>query len=101
MIGTATPSGAVTGPGVRHRRVGRRLTKRRAVEALKWLPACMMRGEMWPRRPETIPALGAATAPMCPLRGCLVLVLGATAERNFFRSDLGLQPDPTSVPIIG
>src|ERR1700682_4994271 len=58
--------------------------------------ACMMRGEMWPRRQETFPA--DASPPRCAQlmglasRGCLVLVLGATAERRnlLFRSDLGL-----------
>src|SRR5260370_24738379 len=59
--------------------------------------ACMMRGEMWPRRQETF-ARPDASPPRCAqlmglaLRGCLVLVLGATAERRklLFRSDLGL-----------
>ena len=59
--------------------------------------ACMMRGEMWPRRQETFPRPD-ASPPRCAQlmglasRGCLVLVLGATAERRnlFFRSDLGL-----------
>jgi hypothetical protein len=57
----------------------------------------MMRGEMWPRRQETFPRSD-ASPPRCAqlmglaLRGCLVLVLGATAERRnlLFRSDLGL-----------
>ena len=59
--------------------------------------ACMMRGEMWPRRQERFPRPD-ASPPRCAqlmglaLRGCLVLVLGATAERRklLFRSDLGL-----------
>ena len=59
--------------------------------------ACMMRGEMWPRRQETFPRPD-ASPPRCAQlmglasRGCLVLVLGATAERRnlLFRSDLGL-----------
>jgi hypothetical protein len=59
--------------------------------------ACMMRGEMWPRRQETFPRPD-ASPPRCAqlmglaLRGCLVLVLGATAERRnlLFRSVLGL-----------
>jgi hypothetical protein len=59
--------------------------------------ACMMRGEMWPRRQGTFPRPD-ASPPRCAqlmglaLRGCLVLVLGATAERRklLFRSDLGL-----------
>jgi hypothetical protein len=52
---------------------------------------------MWPRRQETFPRPD-ASPPRCAqlmglaLRGCLVLVLGATAERRnlLFRSDLGL-----------
>ena len=52
---------------------------------------------MWPRRQETIPRPD-ASPPRCAQlmglasRGCLVLVLGATAERRnlLFRSDLGL-----------
>ena len=52
---------------------------------------------MWPRRQETFPRPD-ASRPRCAQlmglasRGCLVLVLGATAERRnlFFRSDLGL-----------
>ena len=59
--------------------------------------ACMMRGEMWPRRQETFSPPD-ASPPRCAQlmglasRGCLVLVLGATAERRnlLFRSDLGL-----------
>jgi hypothetical protein len=59
--------------------------------------ACMMRGEMWPRRQEGISPPD-ASPPRCAQlmglasRGCLVLVLGATAERRklLFRSDLGL-----------
>ena len=59
--------------------------------------ACMMRGEMWPRRQETFPRPD-ASPPRCAQlmglasRGCLVLVLGATAERRnlLFWSDLGL-----------
>ena len=59
--------------------------------------ACMMRSEMWPRRQETFPCPD-ASPPRCAQlmglasRGCLVLVLGATAERRnlLFRSDLGL-----------
>ena len=59
--------------------------------------ACMMRGEMWPRRQETFPRPD-ASPPRCAqlmglaLRGCPVVVLGATAERRnlLFRSDLGL-----------
>ena len=59
--------------------------------------ACMMRGEMWPRRQERV-SRPDASPPRCAQlmglasRGCLVLVLGATAERRnlFFRSDLGL-----------
>jgi hypothetical protein len=59
--------------------------------------ACVMRGEMWPRRQETFPCPD-ASPPRCAQlmglasRGCLVLVLGATAERRnlLFRSDLGL-----------
>ena len=59
--------------------------------------ACLMRGEMWPRRQETFSPPD-ASPPRCAqlmglaLRGCLVLVLGATAERRklLFRSDLGL-----------
>ena len=59
--------------------------------------ACMMRGEMWPRRQERFPRPD-ASPPRCAQlmglasRGCLVLVLGATAERRklLFRSDLGL-----------
>jgi hypothetical protein len=55
------------------------------------------RGEMWPRRQETVCPLD-ASPPRCAQlmglasRGCLALVLGATAERRnlFFRSDLGL-----------
>jgi len=58
--------------------------------------ACMMRGEMWPRRQERVSPPD-ASPPRCAQlmglasRGCLVLVLGATAERRnlFFRSDLG------------
>ncbi len=57
----------------------------------------MMRSEMWPRRQETFPRPD-ASPPRCAQlmglasRGCLVLVLGATAERRnlLFRSDLGL-----------
>ena len=59
--------------------------------------ACMMRSEMWPRRQETIPRPDASPPRRAQLmglasRGCLVLVLGATAERRnlLFRSDLGL-----------
>ena len=56
-----------------------------------------MRSEMWPRRQETFPRPD-ASPPRCAQlmglasRGCLVLVLGATAERRnlLFRSDLGL-----------
>src|SRR6476620_326732 len=52
---------------------------------------------MWPRRQETVPRPD-ASPPRCAQlmglasRGCLVLVLGATAERRklLFRSDLGL-----------
>src|SRR5689334_9105725 len=52
---------------------------------------------MWPRRQETVCRLD-ASPPRCAQlmglasRGCLALVLGATAERRnlFFRSDLGL-----------
>jgi hypothetical protein len=52
---------------------------------------------MWPRRQETF-SRPDASPPRCAqlmglaLRGCLVLVLGATAERRnlLFRSDLGL-----------
>src|SRR3981081_4911889 len=52
---------------------------------------------MWPRRQETFPPPD-ASPPRCAQlmglasRGCLVLVLGATAERRnlLFRSDLGL-----------
>ena len=52
---------------------------------------------MWPRRQETFPRPD-ASPPRCAQlmglasRGCLVLMLGATAERRnlFFRSDLGL-----------
>ena len=59
--------------------------------------ACVMRGEMWPRRQETFPRPD-ASPPRCAQlmglasRGCLVLVLDATAERRnlLFRSDLGL-----------
>ena len=49
--------------------------------------ACMMRSEMWPRRQETFSPPD-ASPPRCAqlmgfaLRGCLVLVLGATAERR-------------------
>ena len=57
----------------------------------------MMRGEMWPRRQERVSPPD-ASPPRCAQlmglasRGCLVIVLGATAERRnlFFRSDLGL-----------
>src|ERR1700756_1910156 len=59
--------------------------------------ACVMRGEVWPRRQEDSFSPDAGP-PRCAqlmglaLRRCLVLVLGATAERRnlFFRSDLGL-----------
>ena len=59
--------------------------------------ACMMRGEMWPRRQEIFSPPD-ASPPRCAQlmglasRGCLVLVLGTTAERRnlLFRSDLGL-----------
>jgi hypothetical protein len=52
---------------------------------------------MWPRRQRAVFPPD-ASPPRCAqlmglaLRGCLVLVLGATAERRnlFFRSDLGL-----------
>ena len=55
-----------------------------------------MRGEMWPRRQETIPP--DVGPPRCAQlmglasRGCLVLVLGAIGERRnlLFWSDLGL-----------
>ena len=49
--------------------------------------ACMMRGEMWPRPQESI-SRPDASPPRCAqlmglaLRGCLVLVLGATAEEE-------------------
>ena len=59
--------------------------------------ACEMRGEMWPRRQDAV-SLPDASPPRCAQlmgfasRGCLVIVLDATAERRnlFFRSDLGL-----------
>src|ERR1700757_4163301 len=52
---------------------------------------------MWPRRQERVSRL-TQSPPRCAQlmgfasRGCLVIVLGATAERRnlFFRSDLGL-----------
>src|SRR3981081_731311 len=64
---------------------------------------------MWPRRQETFSPPD-ASPPRCAQlmglasRGCLVLVLGATAERRklLFRSDLGLPwiPTLTSTPFI-
>ena len=75
------------------------LTKRRAVRSTdhRGYQACMMRGEMWPRRQEGISRPDAGPPRCAQLmglasRGCLVLVLGATAERRnlLFRSDLGL-----------
>ena len=75
------------------------LTKRRAVRSrTTWLPSVHDGAvKMWPRRQETFPRPD-ASPPRCAqlmglaLRGCLVLVLGATAERRnlLFRSDLGL-----------
>ena len=75
------------------------LTKRSAVRSTNHLvtKVCMMRGEMWPRRQERVSPPD-ASPPRCAQlmglasRGCLVIVLGATAERRnlFFRSDLGL-----------
>jgi hypothetical protein len=75
------------------------LTKRSAVRSTNHLVTkrpgwC---GEVWPRRsgesfsPEASPPRCAQLTGLA-LRGCLALVLGATAERRnlFFRSDLGL-----------
>ena len=74
------------------------LMKRSAVRSSNHLVSkrAWWRGEMWPRRQESFPP--DASPPRCAqlmgfaLRGCLVIVLGATAERRnlFFRSDLGL-----------
>ena len=91
---------AVTGPGSpAYTSRTALLTKRNAVQSTNHLVTkrAPWRSEMWPRRQKKFLSPH-ASPPRCAQlmglasRGCLVLVLGATAERRnlFFRSDLGL-----------